>query len=184
MPYEAEIRLTFDEPCLGNERFPDPEPNRMARNVENNVIFRQVWWRTLLTNAAEAYSKHQGRVKVILWTPEVDGTVKLYKRYYYTGTINQRVRRFKHHEAFLRGDTIGVKALVPDDIPIEDLKEILEIAGKYFGISPFGWNRGYGKFTVKEVKRVYGKRRKAGGVDHQGQPDVHPSGDPGNSADC
>lgn len=172
MAYEVCIKIRFSEPCLGNERAPDPEPNRMRRNTEGEVVFAVVWWRSMVVRAAEIYSKHQKRVNGILWTPEVDGTVKLYKRYYYMTEGTHRVKRFKQHEAFLDGDVIGVKALLPSGLPIGDFQEILTLAGSYLGISPYGWRRGFGKFKVESVERVYPQRRKNedSDTDSKGKP--------------
>ena len=183
MPYEVDIRLSFIEPCLGNERYPDPEPNRMLRNTEGTVVFMQAWWRTVLLKAAQAYGKHQDRVKQVRWTPEIDGTVKLFTRYYFVKANNTRVQHAKAHEAFERGDVIGVRALVPDDVPLVEFREILQLAGTYFGISPFGWRRGFGKFNVVEMHRVYGNATRSN-IDNSGKPDVRNAGngvDLGNS---
>lgn len=173
MSYEVDIRITFIEPCLGNERQPDPTPNMMRKDQNGNVTFQQVWWRTILQKAAEAYSKHQKRVKCIVWSPEVDGTVKIYKRQYKKRMTDGTLEiRYKKHEAFCKGDTVGIKALLPNDISIEDFREILTIAGKYYGISPFGWRKGYGKFQVVGVERVYGRKQDSGD-DKEGQPSFH-----------
>jgi hypothetical protein len=180
MPYVVEVTLIFDEPCMGNIRNPDPEPNTMLRNSEGRVIFHQAWWRTIMIKASEAYFKHQQLVKKITWTPEIDGTLCLIKRYYTKIEGGARIRCFKPHEGFDRGSVIGVKALVPDGIPIGDFKELLSLAGEHFGISPFGWKLGYGKFKVKEVRQVYGIRHRS--LDNTGQPDVDPSGNHGPAA--
>lgn len=142
MPYEAYLTLTFSEPCLGNDRRPDPEPNKMLKSAEGKVIFPQAWWRSITGRAATAIMKHQERIFDVLWTPEIDGTIKLHKRFYGSDGA------FKLHEAFERGDHIGVKALIPNDIPFDDFISILRLAGEYFGISPFGWRRGYGRFSI------------------------------------
>lgn len=150
---ELQIRLEFTTPCLGNERNDDPEPNRMMRDTGGSVIFLQSWWRACIGEAADIYGKHQKRVSDIRWNPCVDGTIELHKRFYY----KQGIKYFKEHESFLQGAVIGVKALVPDDVPVEDFHEIMSLAGTYRGISPFGWRHGYGKFIVREVTQTYGR---------------------------
>jgi len=175
MAYEAYVRIMFNAPCLGNERFPDPEPNKMLRNADGNIVFLQVWWRTVIGQAAKAYNKHQRVVSKVRFSPEVDGTVKLHKRYYFRNDKGARVKRYKLHEAFESGDVIGVKALVPDAIPLDDFREILELGGAYYGISPFGWSKGYGRFKVVECGKIYGKR--TGGSSHTRKPDVDTPGE-------
>lgn len=154
---EFRITLEFDEPCLGNERFDDPLPNKMLYNSQKQVIFRQVWWDTLLFKAIEAFKRnpknkdYSEQIRQIMWRPEVKGEVKLYKRWYYL----KGKKEFKVHESFLPQDRIVVHALVPENLSRDEFKAILEMAGSYFGISPFGWKRGvYGKFHVISVEGV------------------------------
>jgi len=156
--YEVYIRLSFDEPCLGNERGADNEPSRMRYNSEGTVIFQQSWWRSMVISAVDGYNKHQHETGKILWTPEIDGTPGTYKRHYTIVEDGKRVRKYKLHESFNRGEVIGVKALVPDGIPVEDLRELMQLAGTYYGISPYGWSKGYGKFRVVELSKVYNRR--------------------------
>lgn len=149
--YEVYFRLRFDSPCLGNMRPEDEsKPDTMMRNLDGAVTFSQTWWRTVVLQGANSYGKHQERVKGILWASAVDGTTKIFRRHYQ----KDGKKLVKDHESFVAGDVIGVKALVPDDIPITDLKEIMDISGEYFGISPFGWKMGYGKFKVIEIGRT------------------------------
>jgi hypothetical protein len=177
--YEVYIRMQFDEPCLGNERGADDEPTRMRRNSNGTVIFLQSWWCSMASRAVDGYNKHQKDVTKILWTPEIDGTTSHYKRYYIITEGDTRVRKYKLHEAFNRGDIIGVKALVPDGIPLDDLRDIMQLAGTYCGISPYGWRKGYGKFKVLEISKVYNRRKDAEGDSEdrdKGEPVMdHPS---------
>ncbi len=153
--YEVCLRLRFDSPCLGSLRGEENGPDKMMRDTDGHVTFSQTWWRTVICQGAESYGKHQDRVKGVLWAPIVDGTTKLYRRYYHLSSEQGAPQKmYKDHEAFLAGEIIGVKALVPDDIPLEDLRDIMAIAGEYFGISPFGWRMGYGKFKVLEAVRT------------------------------
>jgi len=162
--YEVYMRLQFDSPCLGSTPDDtDDTVSRMRRGPNGNVIFSQTWWRTIICQGAESYSKHQERVKSVLWTPNVDGTTKMYRRHYKLkskdGEYNGHIM---DHESFLSGDIIGVKALVPDDISLEDLKDIMSLAGEYFGISPFGWKKGFGKFKVLELSHTRLKEQRNG----------------------
>ena len=168
MAYEAYITLTFNEPCIGNQRRPDDVPNEMLKGADGRVIFPQAWWRNVVGRAAAVYGKHQQRIIDVLWTPEIDGTIKYIKRYY--GAFDKA--EFRLHEGFDRGDSIGAKALVPDDIALDDFTAVLKIAGQYFGISPFGWRQGYGKFSVTKVEKIYGRVKTDTGNDPR-QPDVH-----------
>lgn len=186
--YEVYLRLQFDSPCLGSMRNDvDGGPEKMMRGTSGNVIFSQTWWRTIIVQGANSFGKHQDRVRAVLWASDVDGTTKLFRRYYTTRSEKGEVQKcFKDHEAFLAGDVIGVKALVPDDIPIEDMRHIMSIAGEYFGISPFGWKMGYGKFKVVESARTMLKEQRddAGDLGSKGEPTGNQSGDARGGADC
>lgn len=177
--YEVYLRLQFDSACLGSCRNEvEGGPDRMLRSADGNVIFSQTWWRTIVVQGAKCVGRHQDRVKSVLWTPSVDGTTKLFRRYYHLRNekgVPQKL--FKDHEAFLAGDIIGIKALVPDDIPMEDIRAIMAVAGEYFGISPFGWKMGYGKFKVVEAAKTMTMMKeqrnvKTGNAVDQGQPPV------------
>lgn len=181
MSYEVCIRIEFSSECLGNIRKPDPEPNLMLRDQAGTVIFNQSWWRSATKRAADVFGKHQMKIREVRWTPEVDGTIKLYDRYYFANGE----RHIKQHEAFLVGDVVGVRALVPDDIPIDDFESIMSVAGRYFGISPFGWRKGKGRFKVLEVERfgnhVKGSRKHVGRIPDDQLHETDPGADSDSS---
>ena len=128
------------------------KPNGMLIDDSGNVVFLKTWWNTILSYGAEALSRHQNQVGDIEWDPVVDGSPTVYRRFYtdprYPGT------QYSDHEAFNVGSIVGIRAMLPDSIPIEDFQRILEIAGRYKGISPFGYRLGFGRFEVVEVTRV------------------------------
>ena len=160
--YEVYLRLRFDSPCLGSSRSEvEGGPDRMLRGSDGNVVFSQVWWRTIVCQGAKSVGRHQDRVRAILWTSAVDGTTKIFRRYYHLRSESGETQKLlKDHEAFLIGDVIGVKALIPDDVPMEEFRDIMSVAGEYFGISPFGWKMGYGKFKVVEIARTRMKEQR------------------------
>jgi len=165
MPYEVHVKLEFATPCLGNERNDDPEPNRMIRSGSGGIIFLQSWWHGCTAAAAERFSMHQQRIRAVKWSAEVEGESTLIDRFYYKGAGTKHIKK---HEGFAACATVGVRALVPDDVPLEDFKSILSIAGEFFGISPFGWKKGYGRFKVLEVEQVYGRHTTKDQGEHAG----------------
>jgi len=175
--YEVCLKLRFETPSLGSKRGEkEGDPDQMIRGPDGNVTFSQTWWRTIVCQGAKCYGKHQERVRSILWGSSVDGTTKMFTRYYLLRDSQGRSQKLcKEHEAFLAGEIIGVKAMLPDDIPIEDFKDIMAVAGQYFGISPFGWKMGFGKFTVTEITRAPQMKKEAqnaenGNPVNQGKP--------------
>ena len=143
MLQEVTIRLRFNNECLGAVRKRDC--NEMLKDPEGRVMFMQTWWQAVISYAAKVLNKHQDLVKQIDWDPLVDGVPKRYKRYYEPG-------RFTLHEAFLKGDVIGVNCVLPAGISIDDLWSLLQVAGTYKGISPYKPDRKYGTFEVIEIR--------------------------------
>lgn len=178
--YEVYAKLTFNEPCLGNVRLPDPEPNKLARGDNGVVVFQPHWWSTAMSRAAGVCRVSKELANRVAFHPEIDGKPGMYKRFYKVRAEGGASCRFKMHEAFNRGDTIGVKAAVPDELSVEEFRTLLSTVGAYFGMSPFGWRRGFGRFSVKEVGSVYGSNR-----EHHAarEPDVDYSGNSANQKD-
>ena len=139
--HEVKIELRFITPCLGNVR---GKVDRMQRNSDGQVIFLQTWWRGALTYAAKAMSKYIDSISKIQWDPVIRGETTIFKRFYSNTS-------FKSHEAFDAGSHIFVNAMLPNEILVDDFKELLHIAGTYVGISPYGWKKDYGRFEVVSV---------------------------------
>ena len=145
---EVTVKLRFITPCLGGRRSHDENtPDIMLRDHDGNVIFLATWWKAILTYGAQAFSKHQNEVSKIQWDPVVDGVTTVYKRHY-------TEFKYKEHEAFREQSIIGVRAMLPDSIPVEDFQRILELAGRYRGISHYGHDKGFGRFEVVEARKT------------------------------
>jgi hypothetical protein len=142
---EVVSKLQFNQPCLGNVRKKDR--NEMLKDPMGRVMILPTWWQALATFAARLHNRHQDKVKEIDWDPIVEGCVKDFRRYYAPG-------KFTVHEAFLPGDVIRVRAVLPDGISPQDFQEILVIAGRYKGICPFKPERKMGTFEVLEVRAL------------------------------
>ena len=137
---EAEITLQFITPCLANGR--RPECDIFDRSPEGAVVFLQSWWRELLIYGSRAFGRHQNTILHVRIHPNIEGVVCRYRRYWGPD-------KYTDHEAFLAGDRITIKAMLPDGITIDDFKTILKLAGGYKGISPYRWQDGFGRFNVK-----------------------------------
>jgi hypothetical protein len=136
---EILVRLRFLTPCLGHLRAHDCD--RFERDADDNVIFMNTWWRQLFDYGAKAVGKHQRDVQSVRVHPVVAGDVSKFKRYY-------GPNKYKLHEAFKIGSEISVRIMLPDSLPVDDFLIILEKAGGYRGISPYGWAKGFGQFEV------------------------------------
>ena len=141
---EVSIKLQYLTPALGNDRSDDVD--RMLRNTSGQVIFLQSWYQAGLNYAAKALAKNQKDVAKIQFDPVVDGHVTEFRRYY-------SADKYKIHEAFAAGSVVGINAMLPREISIDDFEELMKIVGKYCGLSPYGWKKDYGRFEVISVER-------------------------------
>ena len=143
---EVTATLRFITPCLGNVRRNDYD--RFERDGTGAVIFMSSWWREVLQYGTQAFGKHQGIINQVRIHARLECEVKRHKRFY-------AATKHHVHEAFLKGDTIVIRAMLPTGLPTDDFKEILRLAGAYRGISPYGWKDGYGQFEPVSVEPTH-----------------------------
>lgn len=157
---ELTVRIKFTKPCLGNvKRYSvDTVSGRrwpyfvMPRTPSGQVRFEARWWRASLQFAANVLCAHQKAVREIRFDIAVDGSPSpelrsFYKRYF-------DAKRFVKHEAFHEGEIVGVNCVVPSSISDDDLWRLMDIVGRFRGISPFGPQE-YGFFTVVSITRKH-----------------------------
>ena len=142
---EVEVKLRFTTPCLGNERH--AQRDLMLRSGSGHVALLQSWWRACLAFAAQALNQHQRDIESIQADPEVDGNVTIHKRYWSD-------REFKEHECFAAGEVVTARFFLPNEVPVDDFRCLLETAGKYAGISPYGYRQNFGRFVVVSVTPI------------------------------
>ena len=149
---ELTVRIRFVSPCLGNAK--DGAGNlKFARTPSGDVTFLASWHMDNMRLAARLLGRHQDEVQKILWDVAVDGVVakgkdRWHKRYF-TARDNHR-RRFARHECFQPGQVVGLNCLVPNAISDDDLLQLMTIAGKYKGLSPFRPGE-FGHYTVESI---------------------------------
>lgn len=164
---EVIARIKFTTPCLGDQRRPDRD--LMMRDHAGNVILLQSKWRAALRYAAQARNFYQSEIDNIQVDPVVLGTTGVHKRWYSASA-------FQEHEAFLTNDEIQVSFCLPNAIPITAFEELLTLAGRYVGVSPYGYKLDFGRFVVLEV----GAKKKHAGLTpaqfKSGPGDPGPSG--------
>ena len=141
---EVTARIKFDTPCLGHVR--KEGCDEMLRNSESKVIFLATWWKMALRKAARALNKAHAAVEKIKPALEVEGELGVFARQW-----GSKATDVTNHEAFLVGTEVAVKFMLPRSLPVDVFCELLEATGTYFGMSPYGWDRDYGKFKVVEV---------------------------------
>ena len=142
--------IRFITPCLGNVR--GEELDRMPRDARGRVIFHQTWWRAGLGYAAQAACRYQKEVAQIQTDPVVEGELGVYDRHY-------SVERFQRHEAYLAGSRLSAKFMLPRRMSLEGFEQLLCLAGRYVGISPYGYRQDFGRFSVDSVVQLHSVKR-------------------------
>lgn len=151
---ELSIRIRFTNPSLGNEK--DPKSGRFkfqrSPGPNGNILFLATWHQANMKLAADMMGRHQEHIKKIFWDIEIDGKLrdKCLERCYYKKSSKGR-ERWSTHESLVRGQTIGINCVVPHEIDDEDFWTLMQIAGKYKGLSP--WRPGeYGHYEVVSIR--------------------------------
>lgn len=158
---EVMAKLRFTTPSLGNVR--GERRNTMLRNREGRVIFLQSWWRAGLRYAAQALGRFQEEAEAIQVDPEIEGTTKIHQRFY-------TEKSFQEHEAFLAGDEIVAHFCLPPGLKLDEFTKLLELTGRYCGISPYGYKQDYGRYVVIEVRGAHGSHSQEVGKCDPGGP--------------
>jgi len=151
---EVVATIRFTTPCLGNIR--GDGPNRMLRNAEGKVILLQTWWRSGLGFAAQALCRYQKEVSEVQTDPVVDGELSVYRRYWAPD-------KYTEHEAFDAGSELRVRFMLPRKMDVKGFQELLEMSGRYVGISPHGYRQDFGRFSVVSVDVTKARRARARG---------------------
>lgn len=149
---EVAIKIRFKTACLGAQKSSGAKLARFERSGDQ-VIFMPTWWRDILRYGAQAASPSFSveLAERVTFSPTVDGQIKTYRRHY----TDRGRHGFQDHEAFMPGQVIGIRAMLPDTMTRSDLERILQTAGPYKGISPYGKDTlGFGRFEVLEIQPI------------------------------
>lgn len=155
---ELTVRIRFTKDCLGSVKKFVTEPATgqkwpvfyMPRTPDGHVRFESKWWQSSIRFAADVLNKHHRAVQQIHFDITVDGRPSsdlhsFVKRYFDT-------KKFVKHEAFREGSVVGINCIVPNEISDDDFWRLMDLVGRFKGISPFG-PKEYGFFTVESITR-------------------------------
>lgn len=137
---ELTVRIRFTDASLGNEK--DPKTGRFkfqrSPGPDGKILFLATWHQANLKMAADMLGRHQDHIKRIFWDIEIDAELrdKCFARCYYRKSPQSR-ERWSTHESLVRGQVIGINCVVPAEIDDEDFWSLMQIAGKYKGLSPW-----------------------------------------------
>lgn len=62
--------------------------------------------------------------------------------------------KFRKHESVGIGDKVSFQLYAPDRVTVKQLACLFEAAGKFVGLSPYGYKWGYGRFNVNTVEEL------------------------------
>lgn len=155
---EVSIRLQFNQVCLGaaKRRRKGQVYFGFDRDADDRVLFLPSAWAGVMRYAAKLANKHHNVVQKIDWWPVVAGKPRNDWRRTIISRQEGIVRsHYAVHEAFQPGAAIELFAVLPDELCLDDFKELLSIVGKYKGFSPFNTTTDhYGTFEVLSIEPV------------------------------
>ena len=156
---EVFITLRFNRVCLGaaKKRWHGKTIFAFDKDPAGAVMFMPAAWSAAMRYAAKLANRHQQDVQKIDWCPVVTGTPRAdWRRTIVADSGAAMTLTHTHyalHEAFSPGHTVGIYAVLPDDITIEEFDRLLAIVGKYRGFSPFNnKSEKYGTFDVISIE--------------------------------
>lgn len=150
---EVTVRIKYTSPCLGNVPDRSARTGRLVfhRNHDGQLVFLPTWHLHNMTFAAQLLGKAYSDVSKIQWDQAADCVLRQpdpwYRRYY---TNSNGRRRFAVHEAVFPGQVVGFNCVLPATIDDDTFIRLMEIAGRYKGLSPF---RGaeFGRYVPEEM---------------------------------
>ncbi len=155
---EVAIRLQFNQACLGaaKRRRKGQVYFGFDRDAAGRVMFLPSAWAGVMRYAAKLANKHHSVVQKIDWWPIVSGKTRNDWRRTIISKQDGQVRsHYAVHEAFQPGDIIELFAVLPDELPLADFEQLLNIVGKYKGFSPFNTTADhYGTFEILSIAPV------------------------------
>jgi hypothetical protein len=151
---ELSVRISFTNPSLGSEKDPRTGKFKFHRSPgpEGKILFLPSWHHANMKLASEMLGRHQAAVKKICWDIEIDSVLrdKCWTKCYYQKSPGGR-ERWSLHESLVAGQKITINCVVPSDIDDQDFWSLVQIAGRYKGLSP--WQPGkYGHYEVVNIQ--------------------------------
>jgi len=142
---DAQFTLEFTTHVLANGTDSDGNRDRFQTDSQGYLIWQQSWWHSALSQGISLCKLKHIKAGDIHMDLSVDAETELYDRRYGD-------KKYRTHEAILPGSKVTFHAIVADSITESELRLILNRVGRFIGLSPYGFNLGYGKFNVLDVQ--------------------------------
>ena len=142
---ELDLTVEFVTHCLSAGRKAEDDHDSFDRDSSGDVIFRQPWYHAAMLKAIELSGMRGIKPGYFYFDNIVSVATEVYKRKYGRD-------KYRSHEAIMPGTRLRVHAMVDDSVTEKQALDLFTCMGRYVGLSPFGYNLGFGKFEVKEMK--------------------------------
>jgi len=142
---DARITIEFITHCLASGRQEKNGYDEFEKDNDGNIIWRQAWWYSALMKAIELSDIKNIKAAHFHFSPVVTAATEIFKRKYGRD-------KFRTHEAIMPGTVVTFEAVVDAAVTESVASAVLDRMGKYIGLSPYGYNLGYGKFKVVKVE--------------------------------
>lgn len=141
----ATFTVEFITHCLAIGAKDGKDYDSFARSTSGDLIFQQSWFYSTFEKAIHMSKMRNVRPGDIQVELLVNAPVEVYNRKY-------APHKSRRHEAILPGTKVTFKAVVEDCVTESVLRELLRYVGSFVGLSPYGYNLGFGKFSVVSVE--------------------------------
>lgn len=143
------LKLRLVTPMLGTRKVPKNPARQLERVANNRIAINEALWLDQMRLAAKQLGIPFKDEFVMLDEGFDTPSTNIYKRVYKKTNV-------EYFEAISKNNVLNIDIILRDDLPgccsVIELKNILELVGKFFGLSPWGSKFGYGKFKVEELK--------------------------------
>jgi len=137
------VEVEFLKPCLSCGNRDDEDKDKFQRASDDSIIWSQSWWHAVLVKAKRDLEMDVN-VSDITFSLSVVADTGTYRRKY-SGN------KYRNHEAIMTGTKVKFDFALKNKVTLEDLQKMMEHIGTFVGVSPYGYNLGYGKFRVLDV---------------------------------
>lgn len=137
------IEVEFLQHCLSCGNRGDGDTDKFQRASDGSIIWSQSWWHAVLTKAKQELDMDV-IVTDMAFSLSITAETGVYRRRY-SG------KKFRNHEAIKTGTQVRFDFALKNAVTMEELTTMMTHIGEFIGISPYGYNLGYGKFKVIDV---------------------------------
>lgn len=141
----AKFEVEFTRHVLANASQGTEDRDRFPRDSQRRLIFHHTWFYAAFEQSIKLAKVRGIKPADIHMDLVVAAPTSLYSRKYGRD-------KFREHEAIMPGTKVTFEAVVADHVTQSNLAEILDKMGRFVGLSPSGYNLGYGRFIVKKVE--------------------------------